>query len=92
MPPNGQALDRRLARILRDGNLTVADLSRVLERPYPTVRDWVNGTQIGGGALDAALVLAQIGRLEKRILKRDGLPVPRLSRADRIKHVEGLRR
>jgi hypothetical protein len=77
---------------MRDGNLTVADLSRLLERPYPTVRGWVQGVAIGGAQLDAAFVLAKLEKLERRIKSRDQLPVPRLHPSKRIQYVDRLRR
>ena len=85
------ALDERLRRLLNQGNLTVADLARWLERPHPTVRGWVLGGRLGGPALDTAFILARIKLLEDRLKKKRGLPVPRMSARRRIVYMEGLR-
>ena len=84
-------LAARLSRLLDQGNLTVADLARWLERPHPTVRGWVMGGRLGGPALDTAFVLARVKLLEDRLRKKRGLPVPRMSARKRIVYMEGLR-
>lgn len=81
----------RLQDLLDAGNLTVADLARWLERPHPTVRGWVLGGNLGGPAMDAAYVIAEISRLEKLIKKKRGLPVPRMSARKRITYMIELR-
>ena len=81
----------RLQRLLDQGNMTVADLARWLERPHPTVRGWVQGGNLGGPALDAAYVIAEITRLEKLIRKKRGLPVPRMSARKRMAYMTELR-
>ena len=83
---------QRLNRLLADGNLTVADLARWLERPHPTVRGWVMGGNLGGAGMDAAYVIAEITRLEKLIKKKRGLPVPRMSARKRMAYMSELRR
>lgn len=85
------SLQQRLAAILHDGNLTIADLARWFGRPHPTVSGWVRGGQVGGAQLDTAYIWAQVLVLERRIRKRQGFPVPRLSRADRARYLEKLR-
>lgn len=87
-----QAVHERLNAVMEAGNLTVADLSRIFERPYPTVRGWVNGAAIGGAALDAAYVIGLLEKLERRIKQKDRLPVPRMPPHKRMEYVERLRR
>ena len=82
---------RRLQVLLDQGNMTVADLARWLERPHPTVRGWVLGGNLGGPAMDAAFVLAEVERLEKMIKRKRGLPVPRMSARRRITYMNELR-
>lgn len=81
----------RLKAIMRDGNLTIADLARWFKRPHPTVRGWVHGGAVGGAALDKSEVFVMLERLENMLRKRKGLPIPRLSPASRIAYLEELR-
>ena len=67
---------RRLEKIRRDGNLTVADLARWLRRPYATVNGWTKGGALGGAPLDRKQVLAGLTRLERAIKRGKDLPVP----------------
>ena len=78
--------------MLQDGNLTVADLSRWFDRPYPTVRGWLNGGEVGGAPLDTAWIMAQLVRLEKMLAKGRGLPVPRLTMQARAAYIDNLRK
>lgn len=84
-------LEARLKALMRDGNLTVADLARWFERPDPTVRGWAKGVAVGGGALDKKAISDATYRLEVLLRKKHGLPVPRLSPANRIAYLENLR-
>lgn len=86
------AIDDRLKKVLRDGNLTVADLARWFDRRDPTVRGWVNGTQVGGAQMDSAFVLAQLDLLERKIKRKQGFPVPRLTPSDRIAYLNNIQR
>ena len=82
----------RLQAIMRDGNLTGADLARWFDRPDPTVRGWINGKQgLGGAPLDVAYVEAQLDKLERLLKKKQGLPVPRLTPTKRIAHLNELK-
>jgi hypothetical protein len=88
---NGSLADR-LSAIMRDGNLTGADLSRWFERPDPTVRGWISGAHdLGGAQLDAAYVEGQLDKLERMLRKKQGLPVPRLAPSERIKYLRELK-
>lgn len=83
----------RLQRVIREGNLTVADLARWFARPHPTVANWVKGGRMGRELppLDAAYVMAQLEVLEKRLKKKNGLPVPVMSARKRKRYFEDLR-
>lgn len=81
----------RLNRILRDGNLTIADLARWFDRPHPTVSGWIRGGEVGGAQLDAAWIDAQLVKLETMLRKKRGLPVPRLGRSERRAHLDHLK-
>ena len=81
----------RLRWLLTAGNLTVADLARWLDKPDPTVRGWVRGSNVGLPPLDAAWVEAQVRSLEGLIKKKRGLPVPRMSARKRIAYMTELR-
>jgi hypothetical protein len=81
----------RLRAIMRDGNLTIADLARWFERPHPTVRGWVHGGDVGGAQLDREAINVQLGKLEVMLKKQKGLPIPRLSPSKRIEYLEELR-
>jgi len=86
------SFSHRLQAIMRDGNLTGADLARWFDRPDPTVRGWISGDHdLGGAQLDVAFVEAQLVRLEKLLKRKRGLPVPRMTRAKRIEHLDALR-
>lgn len=80
---------RRLVRCMRQGRMTVADLSHWFSRPYPTVRTWVyDRRQPEGPAGDEAERLLR--RLERRV--RDGLVIPvTLSKRQRPAYVKKLR-
>jgi hypothetical protein len=83
----------RLQAVMQKGNLTIADLSRWFERPYPTVRGWKDGQfEPGGAPLDIAMVLALLTKLEMQIRRKEGFPVPPLTPTARIEYLEKIRR
>lgn len=85
------SISQRLQRVLRDGNLTVADLARWFDRPYPTVDGWVKkGLMPRGGPRDGEQVLVELGRLEA-LIKRKKLPVPVMPAGRRREWLEQLR-
>jgi len=84
-------LKARLDAIMRDGNLTVADLSRWFQRPHPTVRGWTKGGAVGGPPQDRAAIEVGLIKLEEMLKKRRGLPVPQMSPAKRIEYLEARR-
>lgn len=89
---NGSTFAGRLQAVMRDGNLTGADLARWFDRPDPTVRGWISGKQnLGGAPLDIAFVEAQLVKLEIFLKKKQGLPVPRMTPAKRIEYINELR-
>lgn len=75
----------RLKAAMRGGNLTVADLARWFDVPYPTIRGWVqDGHEPAGGPLDCAFAKARLDKLERAIRRKENLPLPRLSGAARV--------
>ena len=87
-----KTFQQRLKSCERDGNLTVADLARWFDRPYPTVRTWVqDGIEPGGGPIDKEHALSMLGLLETLIKQKQGLPLPRLAPRARIERLEQIR-
>jgi hypothetical protein len=84
----------RLNDCMVNGNLTVADIARWFCRPHPTVRGWIKkGFDPRGGPHDVEYIHAMLKALEGIIDKGRNLPLKRgISRAARIKQIEGLRR
>ena len=83
----------RLQAVMRDGNLTGADLARWFDRPDPTVRSWIKGSHVLGGApLDVAYIEGKLDKLERLIKRQQWLPVPRLTPAKRIEHMQKLQK
>lgn len=91
MASNGLDLKPRLQRVMQDGNLSVADLARWLGRSDPTVRGWVNGIRMAGTSMEQAWISAALNQLERRIKRKQGLPVPRMSQRQRKAYLEELR-
>lgn len=84
---------QRLQAVMRDGNLTGADLARWLGRADPTVRAWLSGKNVmRGPEQDAMEVERLLKTLETAIRQGKVLPVPRLSAPDRIEYLSNLRR
>lgn len=84
---------QRLKWVLQGGNLTVADLARWLDRPDPTVREWIdNGREPTGAPLDLEHVYALLELLETLIRKKLNFPVPRLSAAKRKEYILSIRK
>ena len=81
---------RRFEKILRDGNLTVADLARWLKKPYATVNGWVKGGNIGGPIGDREFISHELNRIESMLKKRKQLPIVGMSRAQRASYLEKL--
>lgn len=80
----------RLNACLRDGNLTVADLAVLFDRPYPTVRGWVRGGNIRNAPHDLVYVEGRLAQIEKFIHGGKRLPVPRMSPSERVEYVKDL--
>lgn len=58
----------RLKRVMRLGNLRIADLGRLFGRRHSTVRGWVvDGREPDGTPADVYVLLNQLGRLEDTI-------------------------
>lgn len=89
MTTNG-AFQKRLLRVQRQANLTVADLARWFERPHPTVRCWTRGTKPSGGPLDSTRVEKGLAKLES-LVKHKKLPLPWMRPKEKIKKLRVLR-
>jgi hypothetical protein len=86
------SFSHRLQHVMEAGNLTGADLARWFGRPDPTVRGWISGDHVLGGAqLDVAYVEAQLIKLEGLLKKKRGLPVPQMTRIKRKQHLDSLK-
>lgn len=85
------AFTNRLQAAARAGRMTTADLATWFDRPYSTVRSWLQkGHEPWGPAGEASQEL--LVALEKLIAKRDGFPVPiNLSPPERQRHVREAR-
>lgn len=83
----------RLRVVLKKGNLRVADLAKVFDRPHPTVNGWVTrGLNPGGGPADVDDAYVMLGKLESFLQRSKLLPVPvKLSPSQRIGYVKKLR-
>ncbi len=91
--PKKKTFQQRLVACQQVGNLTTADLQRWFDRPYQTVRQWVEkGIEPGGGPIDREHAIQLLGLLEMLIEKRKGFPIPRLPPAGRIAHLVGVRK
>jgi hypothetical protein len=87
-----KTFQQRLRACERGGNLTVADLARWFDRPYPTVRSWMtDGIEPGGGPIDKEHAESMLALLETLIKQKRGFPVPRMSPHARIAHLEYVR-
>jgi hypothetical protein len=85
-----RTFQQRIAAVLRDGGLTIMDLSRWFERAYPTVRTWQEGREPWGphGEESRALLVT----LEKLIAAGKVFPVPvKLSPRERRAWIERVR-
>jgi hypothetical protein len=85
-----RTFQQRIAAVLRDGGLTVMDLSRWFERAYPTVRTWQEGREPWGPHGEESRALLTV--LEKLIAAGKVLPVPvKLSPRERRVYIERVR-
>ena len=83
----------RLQDVLQKGNLRVADLAKLFERPHPTVNGWVKrGLNPGGGPADVDGAYVMLEKLESYLQRSKMLPVPTGKSPDwRIRYVNKLR-
>lgn len=80
----------RLQKVKKAGLLTTADLSLWFDRPYPTVRGWLDGYEPWGPNGDRARHLLDI--IESAVEHRRGFPVPvHLSPSDRREHMRRVK-
>jgi ABC-type hemin transport system ATPase subunit len=87
----GALFSARLKKVMRGGNLTVADLARWLDRPHATVRCWTLGTEPSGAPLDVEHAHQMLALLERMIARRIAFPLPRLSAAERARKLAEVR-
>lgn len=85
----GATFQKRLTAVMRRGNLTVSDLARWFRRPVPTVRCW---THRGFVPRDRHQLVGILDPLERLVRNRDGLPMPPMTRRERIRYLVGVRR
>ncbi len=88
---------KRLRRVMRDGDLTISDLRNWFERPYHTVRSWIayGRTPHGPSGRQALHDLQNLEELiNRRVLqsKLEMLLSPTLSWSDRKKAIGSLKR
>ena len=83
----------RLQIVLQRGNLRVADLARLFDRPHSTVLGWVKRRlNPAGGPTDVDAAYIMLGKIESHIARGKMLPVPpNLPPVDRIRHINKLR-
>lgn len=91
MAPRKKTFQQRLKACQQAGNLTTADLQRWFDRPYQTVRSWIDGREPSGGPIDREHANSMLGLLEVLIKQKRGFPMPRLSQAKRIEHMQQVR-
>lgn len=78
-------ITKRLNRVMTEGNLYIIDLARWFNKPFATVRGWVQGRDMRLPALDEALVIERLKLIERRVRKRAGLPVPEFAGDDKMR-------
>lgn len=87
-----KTFQQRLKACQRGGNLTVADLARWFDRPYATMRTWVqSGINPGGGPLDRENATELLVVLEQQIKRGKHFPLKRMPPKDRARHLAGVR-
>ena len=76
---------QRLQRCRERGNLTVADLARWFDRPYATVRSWLNeGWEPGDGPVTRRRMEGRLGRLEEVVRSTELRQLPMRERAEKL--------
>jgi hypothetical protein len=85
------AFATRLAKVMRVGDLTIADLHHWFNRPRYTVRMWVLLEREPRGPA-GRLAHHALDRLEKEVMARRGFPVPaNLSSLERPAYIRQVR-
>lgn len=85
-------LQGRLKRIVRRGNINVANLALILGRPDPTVRSWIaKQKKPHFTALELGLLSRTLQRLERHLEKGPLVPIG-ASRKERKAALKQLRR
>ena len=78
-------ITKRLNNVMREGNLTLSDMARWLDRPFATIRGWKRGRGMNGGTQDQEVIIERLKLIEKRIRLRRGLPVPQFEQQGKIR-------
>ncbi len=84
-------LQKKLRWILTEGNLTIADLARWLDRPHATVTNWMRGGNIRLAPFDADKTWKTLNDLQSRISQKDGFPIPTMPFWDRREYIMKMR-
>jgi hypothetical protein len=78
--------------VLRQGNMTTADLARWFDRPHATVSTWVNDNRRPSGTPgDMEHIFALLDVLENLIARKQGFPVPRMGAKGRKVYLAKVR-
>lgn len=85
-----KSFESRVNKVLREGDLTVADLRDWFKRPYPTVWRWVNSGWVPRGP-DGRRAETDLATLEKLVTQRKHFPVPAyIGYLHRPRYVKGV--
>lgn len=85
-------LQKQLRWILREGNLTIADLARWLDRPHGTVSGWLRGGNLRLPPLDTCRVVRDLDALVLKITQKGtGFPVPEMPFPERREYLDKLK-
>src|ERR1700693_1366438 len=86
-----KSIKQRLERTMKVGRMTVSDLSRFFERPYPTVRSWALFDVEPHGP-DGEEAYRVLDLLERAIENNRRFPVPLgMSKAQRCTYITKAR-
>ncbi len=85
-----KSFESRVNKVLKDGDLTVADLRDWFKRPYATVWRWVNSGWVPRGP-DGRRAEQDLTRLEKLIAQGKVFPIPAyIGYLHRPRYVKGV--
>ena len=85
-----KSFESRVNKVLKDGDLTVADLRDWFKRPYATVWRWVHSGWVPRGP-DGRRAVEDLTRLERLISQGRHFPVPSyIGYLHRPRYVKGV--